>query len=65
MLRRTGRAIAASAAEEACVRVMLTLVAVGLGLMGAAATAEPGVITIVFSNSSGSLSELCVSTKRS
>ena len=30
-----------------------------------AATAEPGVITIVFSNSSGSVSELCVSTKRS
>jgi hypothetical protein len=31
----------------------------------AAATADPGVITIVFSNSSGSVSELCVSTKRS
>ena len=31
----------------------------------AAATADPGVITIVFSNSSGSPSALCVSTKRS
>jgi hypothetical protein len=31
----------------------------------AAAIAEPGVITNVNSNSTGSVSELCVSTKRS